>query len=319
MSHAVWHPRRPVIRPPAVTAGTGVAIISPSSPVPGEELDRLTAYFADRGHPVTVSAHARAATGYLAGPPADRAADLMAAFAHPGIGLIVPATGGKGAAQLLDLLDYEVIAENPTVFTALSDPVIVANAITARTGLATVHGPTGYDFAREPVNSATADRFWQFVSGRVQGQTVSGSDWRVPRGAGRVFSGPVVGGHLGTIRALVGTPWMPDTRGAVLILEEVFVPWVQVDTALTHLRLAGVLDHIAGLVVAAPVDSPRADAPDATYDELILRCAGGNFPIVTGAEFGHTSTKFPLPLGLDVEVDLTGTPALRYLEDMVVA
>ncbi|WP_411156661.1 MULTISPECIES: hypothetical protein [Nocardia] len=41
-----------------------------------------------------------------------------------------------------------------------------------------------------------------------------------------MFSGPVVGGHLGTIRALVGTLWMPDTRGAVLILEEVFVPWV---------------------------------------------------------------------------------------------
>ncbi|MBF6102389.1 hypothetical protein IU510_30710 [Nocardia cyriacigeorgica] len=50
--------------------------------------------------------------------------------------------------------------------------------------------------------------------------------------------------------------------------------------------MAGVLDHIRGLVVAAPVDNPRDDAPGETYDELILRCASGNFPIVTGAEFG---------------------------------
>jgi hypothetical protein len=94
---------RPVIRPPAVTPASGVAIVSTSSPIPDEELDRVVAYFENRGHPVTVAPHARAATGYLAGHPADRAADLMAAFADPSIGLIVLATGGKGAAQLLDL------------------------------------------------------------------------------------------------------------------------------------------------------------------------------------------------------------------------
>ncbi|MGY4101951.1 S66 peptidase family protein, partial [Nocardia sp. R16R-3T] len=249
---------------------------------------------------------------------ADRAADLMAAFADPDIDLIVPATGGKGAAQLLDLLDYTVIAANPTVLTALSDPVVLANAITARSSLATLHGPTGYDFSRPAVNEAAAESFWQIVSGPVKDIEVPGAAWRVPRGAGASFSGPVVGGHLGTIRALIGTPWMPDMTGAVLILEEVFVPWVQVDVALTHLRLAGVFDRIAGLLVAVPVDSPRQDAPDESYDELILRCVGGSFPVVTGAEFGHSPAKFALPLGVDVQLDLTGAhPLLRYLENLV--
>lgn len=309
---------RALLKPPAVAPGSGIALVSTSSPVPADDLDRLVAYFEQRGHTVHLAPHARAATGYLAGPAGERAADLMASFANPEISLIVPATGGKGAAHLLDLLDYQTIAANPTVFTALSDPSILANAIMARAGLAALHGPTGYDFSRPIVNAATEQAFWQIVSGHVKDVEVTGTDWRVPRGAGTLFEGPVVGGHLGTIRALVGTRWMPQLDGALLILEEVFVPWVHVDAALTHLRLAGVFERIAGLLVAVPVDSAREDAPDESYDELILRCVGGKFPVVTGAAFGHTETKFPLPLGLPIQIDLAGSvPVLRYLEDLV--
>ena len=309
---------RPLIRPPALTSASTVAIVSTSSPVPAEDLARLIAYFEGRGHRVKLGAHARAATGYLAGSAQERAADLMAAFADPEVALIVPATGGRGAAHLLDLLDYRAIAAHPTVFTALSDPAVVGNAVTARARLATMHGPTGYDFSRPEVDAETERAFWQMVTGPVKDVEVRGDGWRVARASAGSFAGPVVGGHLGTIRALVGTPWMADLDGALLILEEVFVPWVQLDVALTHLRLAGAFDHIAGLMVAAPVDSAREDAPDESYDELVLRCVGGAFPVVTNAQFGHTPRKFPLPLGLPVEIDLTGpAPVLHYLEDLV--
>jgi muramoyltetrapeptide carboxypeptidase len=182
---------RPVIRPPAVTPEPGVAIVSTSSPISADELDRVVAYFTDRGHPVTVAPHARASSGYLAGHPADRAADLMASFADPSIGLIVPTTGGKGAVQLLELLDYDTIAASPKVFTALSDPVVLANAITARTGLATLHGPTGFDFSRPTVNQTTGDAFWQ---NRVwPGQRRRGSRrWLAGRPAARsTDTGPI--------------------------------------------------------------------------------------------------------------------------------
>jgi len=309
---------RPLAKPPAVTPDSGIAIVSTSSPVPADDLERLVAYFAKRGHQVKVMPHTAASTGYLAGTAADRAADLMAAFTDPDIALIMPATGGKGGAHLLPLLDYQVIAANPKVFSGLSDPSIIANAITTRAGLATLHGPTGYDFSRPQVNTYTEDGFWRIASAPVTGTTVPGPDWRVLRGAGTTVAGPVVGGHLGTVRALTGTAWMPDLDGAVLVLEEVFVPWVQVDAALTHLRLAGVFDRIAALVVGVPIDCAPDDAPDAGWDELILRCVQGRCPVVTNAEFGHTERKFPLPIGLRVELDLAAsTPALHYLEDLV--
>jgi len=309
----------PLVRPAAVRPGDTVAIVSTSSPVSQDQLDRLSRYFHERGYGVQVAPGADAATGYLAGPREQRAADLMAAFTDPAVRLIVPATGGKGAAHLLDLLDYEVIRANPKIFTGISDPPIVGNAIYHRAGLPALHGPSGYDFFQPEVDADTEAAFWQIVSGSVTGHKVKGDGWRVLRGSGQETTGHVVGGHLGTIRALIGTPWMPDVRGAVLLAEEVFVPWVAVDQALTHLRLAGVFDQIAALVVGVPIDCPRADAPDEDWDQMILRCIGGTCPIITNVEFGHTARKNPFVIGGRVTLDLqAATPALRYLDDLVV-
>jgi muramoyltetrapeptide carboxypeptidase len=86
----------------------------------------------------------------------------------------------------------------------------------------------------------------------------------------------------------------------------------------TQLRLAGVLSGIAALVIGTPDDWERAGAPDASTDDLILRCAAGRFPVITGVPFGHQQARIQLPLGCRVEFDLSGgRPVLRYLEDLV--
>lgn len=308
------------ILPRALTPKDVVAIVSTSSPAPAPEaeVNQLISYFAGRGHRVRVMPHTLAATGYLAGPAIDRAADLMAAFADAEVGLIVPATGGKGSAQMLSLLDYELIKRNPKIMLGLSDPSIVINAITARTGLITLHGPTGYDFSRPTVEPRTEADFWRMATSNVTGTEASESEWRVINGAGTQITGPVFGGHLGTIRALIGTQWQPQLNGAILILEDVFVPWVDIDAALTHLRLAGVFNQIAALVFGVPVDCSSDGAPESDWDAFILRCVGSTCPILTNVQLGHTSRKLPFPIGARVHVDLNpNRPVIRYCESAV--
>jgi muramoyltetrapeptide carboxypeptidase len=303
--------------PPALNPGDTVAVVATSSPVTSDEIQRLEDYFTARGYRVKLGEHVRAATGYLAGPAKERAHDLMAAFADPNVKLIIPASGGKGAAQFLNLLDMNAIRENPTIFTGISDPSIVCNAITTGAGVATLHGPSGFDFFQPEVNTDTESAFWRIVSGPVSGISITDPSWQPLQGTGRTIKGRVFGGHLGVNRTLLGTKDLPDLTGAILLIEEVFAPYARIDEALTHLRLAGVFDQIAALIVGVPVECSPEDSPDTGWEDMILRCVGDACPILVGVEFGHTARKVPFVIGGSAEIKLAdGASTITYLSDL---
>ncbi len=201
------------------------------------------------------------------------------------------------------------------MFAGFSDPTVLNNALLGAAGLASLHGTSGYFFFQPPIDEVTASGFWAMVSGPVAGREVVGQGWRVHRASGGPVSGPVVGGNLRAFGALAGTRWMPDVSGAIMLIEEMTATFEHVDTALTHLRLTGAFDGIAALMVGEPADWPAKDAPDSDVDELVLRCVGGDFPVVTNVPCGHRPDRI-LPIGCQIELDLTRS-ALRYLEDLV--
>jgi muramoyltetrapeptide carboxypeptidase len=310
-----------LVKPRAVRPGDCIGIVSTSSPVSAEELGRLVGYLEGHGYRVRLADGVGDKAGHLAGAAARRAAGVMSMFADPDVALVLPATGGTGASHLVDLLDYDLIRANPKVFTGFSNPSTLNNAILAGAGLANLHGVTGIQFFDPALKDGwTEDEFWAMVSGPIAGREIPGGDWRGYRAAGPVVSGPVVGGSLPCFRALVGTRWMPSTAGAILIIEAFMGTFDDVDRALSQLRLAGVFDGIAALVIGAPADWEREDAPDADTDDLILRCVPDRgFPVITNVDFGHAARKIQLPVGRRVEFDLGGgRQVLRYLEDLVV-
>jgi muramoyltetrapeptide carboxypeptidase len=307
-----------LVKPRALRPGDCIGIVSTSSPVSPAELDRLTGYLGGRGYAVRVADGVLDRDGYLAGSAEQRARGVMDMFADPGVAMIMPATGGTGAAHLVDLLDYDLIRAAPTLFTAFSNPSVLSNAFLAAAGLPSVHGVSGFQFfgwpdAHEPTETA----FWRMVTGSIAGLEVSGDDWRVYRADTPVVSGSVIGGSLWDLLALPGTHWMPATRGAIVLLESVSTTFETIDRMLTQLHLAGVFEGIAALVIGAPADWTVGDAPDRSTDELVLRCVKGRFPVIAGVEFGHQQAKIPFPIGCEVEFDLHGPrPVLRYREDL---
>src|SRR5262249_61346385 len=68
---------------------------------------------------------------------------------------------------------------------------------------------------------------------------------RIPgRGAGRL-----AGGSLTLVAASLATPWEIDTRGAILLFEEVNEAPYRIDRMLQQLRAAGKLAPLAGVGV----------------------------------------------------------------------
>jgi muramoyltetrapeptide carboxypeptidase len=308
-----------LVKPRALRPGDCIGIVSTSSPVSAGELDRLTAYLAGRGYEVRVADGLLDRDGWLAGSAERRAAGVLGMFGDPEVSLVMPVSGGTGAGHLVDLLDPDLIRAHPKVFTTFSDPSVLSNSILATAGLPSVHGVSGFQFfGWADVDEPTETAFWRMVSGPIAGLEVNGTNWRVHRAAGPAVSGPVVGGNLWALTCLAGTRWMPSTAGAILLLEAWDATFELVDRMLTQLRLAGVFEDIAALVIGAPTDWVPEDAPDASTDELVLRCVQGRFPVITGVECGHQQSKILFPVGCRVEFGLRGlSPVLRYLEDLV--
>src|ERR1700735_4216784 len=108
-----------VLKPRAVRPGDTIGIVSTSSPVSGEKLERLTGYLRGRGYRVKLADGVGERLGYFAGSPEQRAAGVMAMFADPEVAMVLPANGGTGAHQLVDRLDYGLIRAPPTGFGGL--------------------------------------------------------------------------------------------------------------------------------------------------------------------------------------------------------
>ena len=318
--------RPPTIRAPRLRPGDTIALINPSGAIyerapyaiATESLQAL-------GFKVREAPNLRARYGHFAGTDAQRAADVNAMFADPGVQGILAMTGGSGGNRMLPLVDYAAIARNPKFLGGYSDLTALINAVNAQTGLVTFHCPMGA--------SEWNEFSVQWLRGAVieaQAQSLVNSPERedalVPR-AGRITTlrggrarGPLVGGNLAVLSSMVGSKYLPSFDGAILFLEEVNEYIYRVDRMLSTLKLAGALDRLAGVVLGAFTRCGPGDGNygtltlDEVFDDYFVKPM--NVPVYGGAQFGHIQRKFTLPVGLEVEIDAdSGT--LRYLQPAV--
>ena len=333
--------------PPHLEPGDLVGVVSPSSPVAANcprRFDRGVAELERRGFRVRVGEHARSKTGWTAGSPADRAADLHGMFADPDVRAIVCTIGGYNANQLLELLDYDLIAANPKLFVGYSDITALHGAIHARTGLATTIGPallpqfgehggvhdyTWDAFERVAMRAEPAGvlhapdswypevLWWDEQDDRPR-RAAPAAPWRTVR-AGRA-EGPIVAGNVSTLLLLHGTPWWPSLDGALLCLdddEEYGKPWI-VERQLFQLRHLGVFAGAAGLAYGR-VHPGAGFESDQWLDEILLRATAGiDLPVAAGLDFSHTDPLLTLPWGVRARLDAGGEVTFELLEPAVV-
>jgi muramoyltetrapeptide carboxypeptidase len=116
-------------------------------------------------------------------------------------------------------------------------------------------------------------------------------------------AGPLFAGCLTVLAATCGTRLQPDLRGAIVALEDVDEAPYRVDRCLQQLRLAGVLDGIAGLVLGRfPCETPHRHGPD--MDNILAAWAQRlAVPCVAGLAFGHERDPWTLACGAASTLD----------------
>jgi len=295
--------------------GALIGVIAPAGPTQPEALAAVPALYERFGFRVRIFPGCTQRTGYLAGDDSVRLADLQAALADDELAAIHCLRGGYGAMRLLDRIDASLLRARPKLLIGYSD-ITALHALWALHGLPTLHAPMATSDLIRPGREADAQALFALLQGGLHAGTVLApgllpSDPNRPRVCvpGQV-RGRLIGGNLSLVAALLGTRWAWQAEGAVLFLEDVSEDLYRVDRLLTQLRLAGVLDAVAGFVLGSFTE---AESPDALLREFLLPLGK---PVLGGWPSGHGTPNLPLPLGVRVELDAqAGT--LTMLEDFL--
>ena len=289
--------------------GARVALVSPAGPIGPERLERALAMCAQLGFEPVVGRAALRRHGYLAGQDAERAEDLNAVLADPDIDAIWALRGGYGAMRILDVLDFAPLKARPKAYIGFSDNTALHLAL-ARAGIVSYHGPHAGG-AFPPFTEQCFRRV--LLSAEPPGVLPVPADTTVVGVSGGTAEGRLTGGNLSLLAALSGTPYALDCRDAILFLEDVGEPTYRIDRALTQLRLSGVLDGIAGLILGQFTER-RPSENDLALEEVLADFAVRLVvPCIAGAPIGHVDENWCLPIGVRARLD-AGAGTVEIIE-----
>jgi len=217
-----------------------------------------------------------------------------------------------------------MFTRHPKIIIGYSDVTTLLNAIYARSGLVTFHGPVGistfnpftveyfkrvlmdttapYELSRPPKSESDLTEIQNRVISIVPGQA----------------EGILIGGNLTLMEALIGTPYQPDYSGAILFLEEIDEKTYSIDRMLTHLIQAGLIDQLNGFIFGKCTDCNPGGGYGAFSVEELLRqhLEPKRKPAFMGAMIGHIKDKWTVPIGVKAAID-SRTGSIRILESAV--
>jgi len=296
------------VKPQRLRQGHEIGIIAPAGPVNQSEIRPAIDLLVSAGYRVVLASHLFHREGYTAGDDDTRLEDLHSMFHNEDIRAIFCARGGYGTLRLLDRINYDLIRSSPKIFVGYSDITALLLAIFKKTGLITFHGPVVKEFTKN--SNRNLNLFFDLVSSKeLLRLDLSGGTVLLP-GKTR---GNLLGGNLSLITRLIGTPFMPSMRGTLLFIEETGEPLYRIDRMLTHLKLSGLLNEVAGLIAGRFIDC--GDISDINH--LITDTVSNfSFPVISGLPVGHGTENVTLPLGIQADLD-TDHMTLSFVESHV--
>ncbi|MFJ6412569.1 LD-carboxypeptidase [Terribacillus saccharophilus] len=284
--------------------GDTIGIVSPAGPIKREELERGIKIVESLGLRVKLGKHVFDKYGYLAGKDTDRAADLNDMFKDNEVKGIICSRGGYGSGRIVELLDYEVIKQKPKVLLGYSDITYLHTAIRQRTGLITFHGPmVASDMGESDFAKLSYDLLQQFFIPQDVIYTTAISPLEaIVHGKA---TGALVGGNLSLLTSTLGTPDEIDTKGKLLLLEDVAEPPYKIDSMLNQLKHAGKLEQAEGILIGDFTDCDAKDPETSlSFDQVLVDYLTDlEKPVLKGFRIGHCNPNITVPLGTEATMD----------------
>jgi len=284
-----------VHKPAPLRRGGKIGVVAPAGCVASAAIEKGLEAVRQEGFTVELAPNLYGRRGYLAGDERARAADLISFFNRPDIDAVFCARGGFGSVQVLPHLGGRL---QPKIFVGYSDITVLLNWFLQEFHMVTFHAPMlAMDLARG-LRQRSKEHFWGLLSGETK-------KWEIQLGEiirPGAIEAPMMGGCLSLLVTTLGTPYEFDTAGKLLLIEDTDEKPYRIERMLTHLKMAGKLDNLAGVVLG---DFTRCEGEgDRNVRQVIGDIfAGASYPVVMGMPAGHGEENLALPLGLKMALD----------------
>ncbi len=269
---------------------TKIGIVAPASRLDPKIAARVSEFAAKhaglelRFHPQCFLSH-----GHFAGDDAARA-DAFVDYANaPDLDAIWFARGGYGsgriAARVLPKLALEARKKK---FLGYSDNGTLLAALYANGFKGAAHGPMPSDIAREDGEVAIS-RALDFLTDGAS----SGLEPAVQSGVRTAAFNITILSHL------IGTPFLPNLAGHVVMLEEVAEAMYRIDRAMLHITSNPDMRRVAGIMLGRCSAIPENDPAFEQSEEDVVKhwCHVSHIPYLGRADIGHDSHNKIVPFG----------------------
>lgn len=331
-----------MIKPKRLYKGDKVAIVSLSRGMLGEKMfihkfnlakKRLEEEY---GLKVVAMSNALKGSDYLYQHPEARAQDLMDAFRNPEIKAVFNAIGGDDTIRLLPYIDFDVLRNNPKIFTGFSDTttnhfMMHKAGIVSYYGLSVMNNIAEYVSINEYTKNAMEktlfdpqDTFeikcsdfcsydkdkiwWKEQNIDIQTPRFKNTGYEIIQGQGKVV-GELLGGCIDVFPELLGTslwPTLDEWKNKLLLIEtsEVDMPEMVLCWFLRNLHAQGVLYVIKGIIVGKPTVEAKLDSYKEVYKQVVgFEANLPDLPILYNVNVGHAYPIGVFPLGVQYEID----------------
>ncbi len=217
---------------------------------------------------------------YFSGSGKERADVLNKMYADDSIGAIFDISGGDVANEVLEYLDYDLIAKSDKRFYGYSDLSTVINAIFAKTGKV-----SGLYQIRNLIYEDSVNQINNFKDTIIEGGNALNniSYYFIQE---HYMEGVVIGGNIRCFLKLAGTEYMPDMTDKILLLEGLNTTSQQAATHLCQLKQMGIFNKVRGILLGT-FTKLDAEIFVPSIEELVQRYAGKDMPIARTMDIGH--------------------------------
>ena len=293
--------------PAFLKKGDKIALISPSYTMPDSTLQITADVIKKWGFTPVIGKNAnKLDAGKFAGTVEERADDFTAALKDTTIKAILANRGGYGTIQLVDLIDPQLIKDNPKWVIGYSD-ITTLHAMQTKAGVMSIHGTMSSSIAKTGGDEENSKLLRDLLKGEVP-------TYKVPKhkyNQNGTAEGILVGGNMATFVPLIGASDIDvfQNDGIILFMEEIGENLRNIDRMFHSIELHGVMANVKGVILGEYVDSGTDLDYESTEAMLSKYLKNYDIPVMCGFPAGHDDVNVPLVMGAKVKMDVNSKGA----------